>query len=65
MTITFGWWVIPLILVIAAFVVPKIWFNKKSSDWDFYTPFMTLGFFAVFIVAAIAISLGYWMGATK
>lgn len=52
-TITFGWWLLPLLITV---VVPLYWLwdmDRRSDGWDF-TPLYT----APFLVALI---LGSWL----
>lgn len=59
---TMSWWWIPVALVVLAFVVPNIWPGKSRGDYDLFTPLVAAGVFLVFISAAIAFTVGYFIG---
>lgn len=62
MTITLQWWLLPVGLVIAAFVVPSIVsVMTPRRDWDFVTPFLCFGIFILFTACAIAVCIGKWL----
>lgn len=59
---TISWWWIPLALVILAFVVPPIWPGRQKGSYDFYTPVVAAGVFLLFMVAAIGVTVGHFIG---
>jgi hypothetical protein len=62
MTIAFSvpFWLILIILVVIGIIGFMI-IADKAGDYDFFTPFLALGFALVFIVLAIGLALGKWV----
>lgn len=65
MTITIGWWVIPLILLLVGWLLAW-WYHSKNYSpggyfGDFVTPAVSLGIFCAFALLAIGIAIGKWI----
>lgn len=57
MTVTIGWWIVPLILTIG-FLIAMFWPEERVSQYDFVTPLLRL----LWIVPILLVWLFYFMG---
>jgi hypothetical protein len=58
MQINFPFWIIPVGLVAIGIVGMMVITRRSTSDYDFITGLFGLGWAAVFIVAAIGLTVG-------
>ena len=57
-TITLGWWLLPLTITIGSFVLAIIKAPQdRNGDWDFFTPFIA----AIYLGYALIVSLIAWL----
>lgn len=60
MTITLHWWWIPVTLVVLGWIIGARF--KSTGDYDFFTPFIGLAIFLGCLIAAVAFTIGKWVG---
>lgn len=61
MTITLHWWLIPILLVVIGFLVARTKRFQGDGSPNDPRPILGLGIFAIFVVAAIGVTVGHFL----
>lgn len=60
MILTLPWWTFPVFLVVVGIVLFFATFEQKS-DYDFISPLLSAGMFAICFFAAIGFTVAWWV----